>query len=264
MEKEISNIQRSSHTHVVTVVYWYQDKDSYNIIMSPCAEGDLTGYLYAMGEIQDPTLFGVKRKQLLQWMYCLAVTVQHIHNLPKHVRHRDIKPDNILYDGTTVYLTDFGLAFASKRNTGEANRRDVTGTLYYRGREVSDPVHIGREDDIFALGCVFFEMAQALSCMVIKAGSEFPMVPDEGFLKGMKDKRFRDALGAVQEDESRRSMLGQNQFPPDLLGSLGELIFWMLNTTPGDRPDAGQVVQWIRDILNVSGIELPDCCPGPT
>ena len=79
--------------------------------------------------------------------------------------HRDVKPANILIsvrDGEErAYLTDFGLA---KRSDSESSIGALTktgrvvGTVHYMSPEQITGGHIDARTDIYALGCVFFQM----------------------------------------------------------------------------------------------------------
>lgn len=48
------------------------------------------------------------QKELLQWSSCLIRALAHIHK--QRVRHKDIKPQNILIKKGRVFITDFGIS----------------------------------------------------------------------------------------------------------------------------------------------------------
>jgi serine/threonine-protein kinase len=86
-----------------------------------------------------------------------ALDYAHRHG----VIHRDIKPANILLvDGKPV-VADFGIALAV--TSGSAGRMTETGlslgTPYYMSPEqATGDAHVGPATDIWALGCVLYEM----------------------------------------------------------------------------------------------------------
>ena len=88
-----------------------------------------------------------------------ALGYAHMHN----VVHRDIKPENILLASGEPMLADFGIARAISRASGEYRRTTdagiVLGTPAYMSPEQAsaEPVIDGRTD-IYALGCVLYEM----------------------------------------------------------------------------------------------------------
>ena len=89
----------------------------------------------------------------------IAGALDHAH---RHgVLHRDVKPGNVLiHDGQPV-ITDFGIALA----VGVAGGERLTetglslGTPHYMSPEqATGDQHIGPATDIYALGCVLYEM----------------------------------------------------------------------------------------------------------
>ncbi|MEV8439611.1 serine/threonine-protein kinase [Actinosynnema sp. NPDC051121] len=83
----------------------------------------------------------------------VADTLAHVHG--QHVVHRDVKPSNILLDGSdTAYLADFGLA----RPPGSATTRGiVVGTAAYLAPEQVRGDEVGPAADVYALGLVLLE-----------------------------------------------------------------------------------------------------------
>jgi len=84
----------------------------------------------------------------------LALAAAHAHGIV----HRDIKPANILLtESGRVKVADFGVA----RMVGEArltDRGSIIGTPNYMAPEQIDGTEVGPEADMFALGCVLYEM----------------------------------------------------------------------------------------------------------
>jgi eukaryotic-like serine/threonine-protein kinase len=79
----------------------------------------------------------------------------------KHgVVHRDIKPDNIMLSGDQVLVADFGVARAVSE---VAEKLTATGMIvgtptYMSPEQASGDKAIDGRSDIFALGCVLYEM----------------------------------------------------------------------------------------------------------
>jgi YVTN family beta-propeller protein len=80
--------------------------------------------------------------------------------------HRDIKPGNILIEGDPedggpvdrVYLTDFGLARLVEATTGVTATGAFVGTLDYVAPEQIRGERVDARADVYALGCVLFEL----------------------------------------------------------------------------------------------------------
>jgi eukaryotic-like serine/threonine-protein kinase len=86
-----------------------------------------------------------------------ALAVAHAQG----VVHRDIKPDNILLEGDRVLVADFGVARAVSEVQEKLTATGmVVGTPTYMSPEqASGEREIDGRTDIFALGCVLYELA---------------------------------------------------------------------------------------------------------
>ncbi len=79
--------------------------------------------------------------------------------------HRDIKPENILLHGGHAVVADFGIALAASRSEGGARMTETgmsLGTPHYMSPEQAmGEREITPKTDIYALGCVLYEMLTA-------------------------------------------------------------------------------------------------------
>lgn len=90
------------------------------------------------------------------------------------VIHRDIKPSNILMNGNTPAMTDFGFARLLKNNSQTFSLSGgIVGTPAYIAPEVWEENEQGRASDIYALGCILYEM---LTGEVLFQGDSVPAI----------------------------------------------------------------------------------------
>jgi Tol biopolymer transport system component len=90
-----------------------------------------------------------------------ALEYAHQHGIV----HRDIKPENILLHGGHAQVADFGIALAASRSEGGSRMTETgmsLGTPHYMSPEQSmGEREITPKADIYALGCVLYEMLTA-------------------------------------------------------------------------------------------------------
>lgn len=61
--------------------------------------------------------------------------LKYLHTRQPSIIHRDLKPDNVLLQGETPRLTDFGIARMLKTNS-YSRTEHISGTLPYMASEV--------------------------------------------------------------------------------------------------------------------------------
>jgi serine/threonine protein kinase len=73
--------------------------------------------------------------------------------------HRDVKPSNVILTSEDhVYLTDFGLAKRAETAPGLTGMDQMLGTVDYVAPEQIEGSEPDARGDVYALGCVLFEM----------------------------------------------------------------------------------------------------------
>src|ERR1044072_6346909 len=87
----------------------------------------------------------------------VAAALDHAHG--RGVVHRDVKPQNILVEdvGGRALLTDFGIAAAAGQDR-LTTAGDIVGTVAYAAPEQLAGAEPDRLIDVYALGCVLFEL----------------------------------------------------------------------------------------------------------
>jgi hypothetical protein len=156
---EVRIMQRlASHHHIVSVHATYIKKRELAIILDPVADGgDLTNFLqnyrdrgfsWLGGSTNDANLFqnGILRKSF----GCLASALTFIHK--QNIRHKDIKPQNILIHQGSIMYTDFGVSYDFKDNGRSTTTGDPGGiSKRYCAPEVADCGSRNTKSDVFSL-----------------------------------------------------------------------------------------------------------------
>ena len=99
----------------------------------------------AMKEPQTRTLLG---------QVCEGLRAAH----DKGVVHRDLKPDNVVFEGDQPKLIDFGIARLTQQATQLTQEGQVLGTLVYMAPELFRGDEAGPPSDVYALGVMAYEM----------------------------------------------------------------------------------------------------------
>src|SRR2546423_1784309 len=140
------------HPNVVGIHYAGEHDGMLFFVMDYVTGTDLREVLLKHGAI-DPD----RAVELLE-QFASALDAAHHRGLV----HRDVKPANILITvkdgGEHAYLTDFGLAKKFDTASGLTVKGSVVGTVDYMAPEQITGSRTDARTDIYALGCVFYQM----------------------------------------------------------------------------------------------------------
>ncbi|TQM79088.1 serine/threonine protein kinase [Saccharothrix saharensis] len=146
----------------------------------------------------------------------VADTLAHVHD--QRVVHRDVKPSNILLDGSdTAFLADFGLARSLGPTPVAKTRGVVVGTASYLAPEQVRGDDVGPPADVYALGLVLLE------CLT-------------GYREYQGD-RVEAAVARLHRPPS---------IPHDVPAGLARLLAAMTSLSADRRPTAAQVADRLR------------------
>ncbi|XP_050221826.1 phosphoenolpyruvate carboxylase kinase 2 [Mercurialis annua] len=137
----------SPHPNIVQIHDLYDTEDSLTLIMELCEQFTLYDKVVKSNG-------GLSEAKSATVMKELLTAIAHCHRL--NVVHRDIKPDNILFDSRNrVKLADFG----SADWIGEdSTMSGVVGTPYYAAPEVVLGRDYNEKVDVWSAGVVLYVM----------------------------------------------------------------------------------------------------------
>lgn len=154
------------HRHMIHLYASYTTATRLILMLAPVADsGDLESFLEEFcnpseEEASDATRLNAMTVVLEEAFGCLADGLAYLRQ--RKIRHKDIKPRNILIHEGRVIFTDFGLSLDYSVHNNSASSGPATMTRKYAAPEVVAGKSRGASSDIFSLGCVFVEIFSAL------------------------------------------------------------------------------------------------------
>ena len=218
-ENEVKVIRRlAPHHHITQIFATYVGRRQVGILLTPVADrGSLDMFLQ---DAQEGLLAKADLNILYYSFGCLSSGLEFMH--AQKVRHKDIKPHNILVHRNSLIYTDFG----SSLDYSAATRSVTTGppsstSRRYAAPELHDWSPRSSKTDIFSLGCVFFEIISAL----VRAQIEPSMTP------------YRDHTGEICWLMHSTSHESNDAWMRLIIETTGQ----MLNLEPELRPSAESI-----------------------
>jgi len=256
-EREAKTISQLSHPHICAL-YDVGHQDGTDYLVMEYLEGDtLAARLAARGALPV--------EQVLRYGVEMADALDKAHR--QGVVHRDLKPSNVMLTKSGVKLLDFGLAKTFGRPLDAAGREQaaagqhpmagnaltsiptvmgspnltqegtILGTVQYMSPEQLEAKQADARTDIFALGCVLYEMATGK--------------------KAFSGTSQASLISAIMQNDPPPISQVQPMTPP----ALDRVVKTCLAKDPDDRwqtaHDVKLQLQWIAEGGSAAGLPAP-------
>eukprot|EP00055_Hartaetosiga_balthica_P013944 m.74011 g.74011 ORF g.74011 m.74011 type:complete len:1372 (-) comp8436_c0_seq1:783-4898(-) len=146
-------LKKLKHKHVIKYYASFYDSPNEHlfIITDFCSGGNLDDRIRQTRDEGNRFSEG----QVMEWFGQILLAMNYIHE--NRILHRDLKTANIFLTGSNIIkVGDFGIA-AQLENSCDM-RRTCVGSPYYMSPEVCQDIPYNSKSDIWAMGCVLYEM----------------------------------------------------------------------------------------------------------
>ncbi|MGE0708304.1 MAG: protein kinase [Planctomycetota bacterium] len=148
-EVEARAMARLEHPHILRVLDIRVEQDAAYMVVEHAPGGSLAERLRTRGKLAAD--------EAVRLIGQLARALQHAHE--HAVVHRDVKPDNVLFDAEdNALLTDFGLAKNLDESLSMTRPGTIVGTLLYMAPEQVQGLPVDARVDVYALGVTLYEL----------------------------------------------------------------------------------------------------------
>ncbi|KAK4312033.1 hypothetical protein Pmani_016499 [Petrolisthes manimaculis] len=146
---EINVLAMLDHPNIVSYMDSFERDTVLCIEMEYADGGSLAQYL-------TQRVKRIDEREILMIFHQITSAITYMHQ--HHILHRDLKTANIfLTKEGMVKVGDFGIS--KMMNTQSAHAHTVLGTPYYISPEMCEGKVYDEKSDIWALGCILYEMA---------------------------------------------------------------------------------------------------------
>jgi Tol biopolymer transport system component len=241
-EREAKTISQLSHPHICALHDVGREGETEYLVME-----------YLEGETLAERLLkgALPLEQTLRFGMQIADALDKAHR--QGIVHRDLKPGNVMLTRSGVKLLDFGLAKAMAPTSQQSSltalptqhaltqEGTILGTFQYMAPEQLEGREADTRTDIFAFGCVLYEMATGK--------------------KAFSGATQASLISSILRDEPPAISQVQPMSPP----ALDHVIRKSLAKDPEDRwqnaADLGGELKWIAEGGSQTGIVVPVSAP---
>ncbi|XP_043973271.1 serine/threonine-protein kinase Nek10 isoform X1 [Gambusia affinis] len=208
--------EQMTHPNIVKYYKTFLEDDKLYIVMELIEGVPLAEHFNSLRDKQQK--FTEDRIWNIFIQMCLALRYLHKE---KRIVHRDLSPSNIMLgENNKVTITDFGLAKQKQENS---ELTSVVGTILYSCPEVVQNKPYGDKADIWALGCILYQMATLQPPFYSSNMLSLASMIVEGVYEPVEEGAFSDRLT--------------------------DMIRWCLSSDPEQRPDIVAVSSRISDLM---------------
>ncbi|KAJ7309082.1 hypothetical protein JRQ81_008388 [Phrynocephalus forsythii] len=161
-QNECQVLKLLHHPHVIEYYENFLEDKALMIAMEYAPGGTLAEFIHKRSNSL------LDEETILHFFVQIVLALHHVHT--KQILHRDLKTQNILLDKhhRMVKIGDFGI---SKILSSKSKAYTVVGTPCYISPELCEGKPYNQKSDIWALGCVLYELAS------LKRAFEAPNLP---------------------------------------------------------------------------------------
>ena len=213
-ENEAKILKNLDHKNIVKYYESFKDKKYFFIIMEYCGNEDLRKFI----EKYKNNNKYIDQNTINSIVLDICSGLKEIHQ--KNIIHRDLKPENIFISKDNIFkIGDFGI---SKKLDGTIHAKTFGGTKNYVAPELLKGQKYDKKVDIWALGCIIYELFTLKPCFD----------PSNGF--AMVNK-------IISGDYEKISLKKYGTDWQDLIDSL-------LQIEPKNRPDIEDVYHKVNEL----------------
>jgi Tol biopolymer transport system component len=243
-EREARAISQLNHPHICTL-YDIGREGANHFLVLEYLEGETLADRLRKGPLNVD--------QAITYAIQIAAALDAAHR--RGILHRDLKPGNVMVTAAGAKLLDFGLAKATAATTGGGSAHGtslsvpltvttpltsqgtILGTFQYMAPEVIDGEAADARADIWAFGCVLYEMLTGT--------------------RPFAGKTQASLLGAILKDDARPVSAAQPLVPP----ALERIVRTCLAKDPVQRVQSAHDLllnlQWIGEGGSAAGVPAP-------
>lgn len=149
LKREVESLSALDHPNIIKLYESYEDLKYFHIVTEYCSGGMLLDRVVNTGHYSE--------REAANLMYKILLTVNHLHS--KGICHRDLKPDNFVFENHSkdaeLKLIDFGLA--TKFGTKFHKMDSIVGTPHYVAPEILKGEY-SFECDLWSVGVIMFKL----------------------------------------------------------------------------------------------------------
>ena len=233
---EVKVLSMLKHPNIIAYSDSFFQEKALMIVME-YAQG---GTMYNFIEEREGKL--LDEEEIIRLFVQITLAIHHVHK--QNILHRDLKTQNILLNKTrkVVKIGDFGI---SKILSSKSKANSVIGTPCYISPELCEGKPYNQKSDIWALGCVLYELATLKKAFEASNLPALVLKIMKGNFNPISERYSEDfknlILSMLQIDPAKRPTLPQIMAQPVVVNALFNLRTDLgrvpCNRTP--RPVAG-------------------------